>query len=89
MKSRLVQEAAFSGRLRQSRTMEEARALESMARVRPGRSVRRGQEPVTVNPAWTRAVSRVSQPAEVRSAPAGAKFPSSPGPSPASVCLKA
>lgn len=56
-------EAVFS-RLRQTRTMEEARAFVSMAFVRTLLSVRTGHVPVMVNPALIMACNIVSQPVD-------------------------
>ena len=51
MKSRRVHMGASAGRLRQTRTMEEAKALVPCAIDLPGLSVRTGQVPVNENPA--------------------------------------
>lgn len=55
---------ASVGRLRQTRTMDEARALVPLAMVLTSRSVCIGQVPVIENPAWIIAVNMVSQPLE-------------------------
>ena len=64
MNSRRVHFPASGARLRQTRTMLEARALVPLATVRLAISVRIGQVPVMLKPARMMAESMVSQPVE-------------------------
>ena len=68
----------FAARGRQTRIMLDARALESMPRMRLPNSVRIGQVPVVAKPARTVASRNVSQP--VLAVPSAPSF---------SACLKA
>ena len=62
MNSRRLTAVASAARLRQTRMMLEARALEPMPTERPARSVRIGQVPVMAKPASNTACRNVSQP---------------------------
>ena len=69
MNSSRVARVADSGRGRQARTIEEARALDRFARRRPAFSVRIGQVAVTCRPASRTAWRNVSQPVDRTSPP--------------------
>lgn len=64
MNSRRVTLRASSARLRQTRTMLDARALDPLAIVRFASSVRMGHVPVMAKPARMMAESMVSQPVD-------------------------